>query len=196
MSHRIKNLFLITDAMIRTGAKTAPDTKAFADALCGRVHALASAHALVDRNPREIGSTSRTGDIGFLIRAVVEPYNKGAGITPRVRTTGPIVLCGAYASNSIALVLHELTTNAAKYGALSNEVGVVDVSWQLHGNALQLTWTERGGPPVAGPPGGRGFGSVLLNNTVSSQLGGSLTYDWAPEGLQARISIPESRLGN
>jgi two-component sensor histidine kinase len=194
MSHRVKNLFAIADGMIRAGVKTAPDTKAFAKALSGRLHALASAHALVSRNLREVGSKPRTGDIGSLIRAVVEPHQASDGAAPLIRTSGPNIPCGDHAINAVALVFHELVTNASKYGALSNGAGFVEARWRVQGDDLQLTWVERGGPPVAAPPAQSGFGGTLVNNTVIGQLGGSLTYDWACEGLKVTMTIPQRRL--
>lgn len=194
MSHRVKNLFAITDAMIRAGAKTAPDTRTFAETLSGRLHALARAHALVSRNTGEVGSTLRTRDIASVLRAIVEPHQDSAGGTSRIRTNGPIVTFGDQAINAIAMIFHELTTNAAKYGALSTEAGFVEASWDVQGGALQLSWVERGGPAIRAVPVQAGFGSVLLKNTVTGQLGGSLSYHWASEGLRVAIVIPQSRL--
>ena len=195
MSHRVKNVFAITDGMIRAGARTAPDVKTFASDLSGRLHALASAHSLVSRNLREVGAELQTGDIGSLIRAVVEPHQHGHHtVGARVRTSGPIVSCGVHAINAIALVFHELATNAVKYGALSTADGFAEASWQLCGDDLQLTWAENLGPELAGAPGRDGFGSALVKNTISSQLGGSLTYDWAREGVRVTMLVPQQRL--
>jgi two-component sensor histidine kinase len=194
MNHRIKNLFAMTSGMIRAGMRTAPDIRAFAEDLQGRLKALASAHALVSRDPRDAESPAPAGEIGSLIRAVLEPHQPQPSAAGRVRTQGPKVACGSHAINAIALVFHELATNAAKYGALSEEAGFVDVRWQLAGDDLRLHWTEHGGPPLAGPPGREGFGSALVRSTVTGQLGGSLTHDWAPEGLRVTLALPLARL--
>jgi two-component sensor histidine kinase len=194
MSHRVKNLFAITDGMIRAGVRAAPDTATFAEDLSGRLHALANAHALVSRNLREVGSKPRTGDIGALVRAVVEPHQDGSRAPPRIRIDGPKTPCGDHAINAIALIFHELTTNAAKYGALSRATGFVEASWRHKGDELELDWIEHGGPPLAGPPTSISFGSTLVGNTVRSQLGGSLAYDWERDGLRVTMTIPMSTL--
>lgn len=196
MSHRVKNLFAVADGMIRAGVRTAPDARTFADTLSGRLHALASAHALVSRNLREVGRTPRTGDIGSLIRAIVEPHEAADGTAVRIRTSGPLVPCGDHALNSIALVFHELTTNAAKYGALGSEAGFVEANWRVNEDHLELTWAEHGGPPLTAAPAEGGFGSALVSKTVTSLMGGSLTYDWAAEGVRITMMIPQSRLLN
>jgi two-component sensor histidine kinase len=191
MSHRVKNLFAITDGMIRAGLRAMPEAKDFADALSGRLHALASAHALVSRNLREVGREPRAGDIRSLVAAIVEPHMVE---DTRVRATGPMVRVGDQAINAIALVLHELTTNAAKYGALSNAAGYVEIDWRVEGEDLKLSWVERGGPTVAGPPDQMSFGSTLVRNTIVSQLGGTFASDWAATGLGVSMSIPRARL--
>jgi two-component sensor histidine kinase len=196
MSHRVKNLFAVTDGLIRASARGAVDKDAFAKALSGRLHALASAHSLVSRNLREVGHSPRTGDIGSLIRAVVLPYeDRAETAAPRVRVDGPQVPCGDHALNGLALIFHELTTNAAKYGALSDHRGHVAVNWRVEGEDVVLTWIERGGPTVRPPAAAGGFGSSLVKNTVASQLGGILTNDWNAAGLTVTIRVPVSRLG-
>jgi two-component sensor histidine kinase len=195
MSHRVKNLFAITDGLIRASARGASDKEEFAEILSGRIHALASAHALVSRNLRDVGHAPRTGDIGTLLQAVVLPHQHGrAGAAPSVRLDGPEAPCGDHALNSVALVFHELATNAAKYGALSREDGVVDVTWRVDGQDLVLTWTERGGPAISAAPSHDGFGGKLVKSTVSSQLGGDLSYDWNASGLTVSMRLPLQRL--
>jgi two-component sensor histidine kinase len=89
----------------------------------------------------------------------------------------------------MSVVLHELATNAVKYGALSAPDGFVTVAWKLNDDGtLTLDWRERGGPPIAGAPQRQGFGSRLLDTTVRGQLGGRLDCDWAPEGLRCTLT--------
>jgi two-component system, chemotaxis family, CheB/CheR fusion protein len=95
---------------------------------------------------------------------------------------------------SMALLLHEIATNAAKYGALSFPSGHIDVSWSVQQDELLLTWRERGGPTVNGQPENEGFGSFLSRMTVTGQLGGKISYDWKPEGLTMYLSAPLDRL--
>ncbi|MDB5453470.1 MAG: histidine kinase [Caulobacteraceae bacterium] len=195
MSHRVKNLFAITDGMIRMSARTAADKNEMARALSGRLHALASAHSLVSRNLREVGRTPRTGDVGALIRAVVAPHDHAVGpAARRFLIDGPVIPCGDRAMNGVALIFHELTTNAAKYGALTSHDGRVEVRWVEEGEDLILSWSEHGGPPVAPAPSHDGFGSALVRSTVASQFRGALTYDWKPHGLQVTLRIPLAKL--
>jgi two-component sensor histidine kinase len=195
MSHRVKNLFAITDGMIRASARGTVSKDEFAKALSGRLHALASAHSLVSRNLSEVGRAPRTGDIGALIRAVVLPHQAGRdGHAMRVNIDGPNVRCGDHAINGVALIFHELVTNAAKYGALSGDYGFVDVAWRLETEDLVLTWAEHGGPALSGPPGQVGFGSALVKNTVTNQLRGAIANTWEPDGLKVEIRVAIDRL--
>ena len=97
----------------------------------------------------------------------------------------------ADAAQPVAMLLHELATNAAKYGALSAPEGTVEVVWDFGGEEgrLRLRWTERGGPAVAAPPARRGFGSRLLASLAERQLGGRLDFEWRAEGLHAHLEL-------
>jgi two-component sensor histidine kinase len=112
----------------------------------------------------------------------------------RFKIGGPLIRLGEHATNGIALVCHELATNAAKYGALRSEGGGIKVSWQQQGDRLDLIWEEHGGPAIVAPPAKRGFGSVLAERTVVGQLGGTLSYEWQPEGLIVTMSVPTEGL--
>ncbi len=87
-------------------------------------------------------------------------------------------------------MLNELATNAAKHGALSSPDGSVDIRWAMDEDTLVLTWRERDGPAIAGPPLARGFGNVLARAGIEGQLGGTIAYDWQPEGLIVAIRLP------
>jgi CheY-like chemotaxis protein len=110
-----------------------------------------------------------------------------------VSITGPALQLTPAAAQALALVIHELATNSAKYGALSVEVGVLQVEWDRPkpdtDSTLILGWIENGGPPVKQPER-RGFGSVVLQTSVERQLGGTVNLDWRSEGLQCRIEVP------
>ncbi|MET3667958.1 HWE histidine kinase domain-containing protein [Caulobacter sp. 1776] len=195
MSHRVKNLFAITDGMIRGTARGAVDKADMARSLSGRLHALASAHTLVSRKLHEVGRAPRTGDIGALIAAVVAPHeHTDLALPTRFVIEGPHVPCGDHAITGVALVFHELTTNALKYGALSDEHGRVAISWTADDEILSLRWVEQGGPRVVAAPETKGFGSTLVRNTVVSQFGGALDYDWAPEGLRVDMRLPMAKV--
>jgi two-component sensor histidine kinase len=196
MSHRVKNLFAITDGMIRGTARGAADKNEMAHALSGRLHALASAHTLVSRKLHEVGRVPRVGDIETLIKAVVAPHeHTDLGLPSRFALEGPHVDCGDHAINGVALVFHELTTNAVKYGALSNEQGRVDIRWTLDGDMLDLRWREHDGPAVVAAPTTNGFGSTLVRKTIAGQFGGSVDYDWAEGGLTVAMRLPLAKVG-
>ena len=195
MSHRIKNLFAMTDGMIRLSARSATSKDDMARTLSGRLHALACANALVRRDFREIGDMPHGSDIAALISTIVKPH-EGPGLdgVSRFSIRGPWVPCGEHAVNGVALVFHELVTNAAKYGALTSDRGGVDVSWSQDNGQLRLQWIETGGPLVEATPSIEGFGSTLVQITVVRQFGGTLDYAWRPEGLAVTITLPLERL--
>jgi two-component sensor histidine kinase len=108
---------------------------------------------------------------------------------------GPEVRVGSNTTTSLALVLHELATNAAKYGSLSNTEGRLHIRWQIaEGEVVDLVWTEAGGPPIAAAPGFEGFGSQLSQRSIAGQLGGTLSRDWRPDGLRVHMRMPMDRL--
>ena len=110
----------------------------------------------------------------------------------RVLLSGPIIFLPPKEAVSIAMALHELCTNAMKYGALSNESGRIDLKWERTDGAqpqLQLHWRETGGPPVM-PPDRRGFGSMLLERTLAQDLDGEVKMTFAPTGLMCSIGAP------
>jgi len=96
-------------------------------------------------------------------------------------------------AQSMALALHELATNAAKYGALSTPAGRLSLHWWIGKEALELEWTETGGPPTA-PPTLQGFGLTIVRSSIESQFRGSVTYDWRPEGLRCRLALPHAQI--
>ena len=149
--------------------------------------ALNRAHDLLTR---EIGTGVLVAD---LIRETVAPYENRPG--EKLVAEGPDVRIGSEVAVTLAMALHELATNAAKYGALSAPDGRIHVEWQrLAGLADQpgemiLTWAERGGPKVA-PPSRRGFGSDLIERGLARQLGGTASLSFDEDGLRCRISAP------
>lgn len=183
MSHRIKNLLAITDGMLRLTARTATTKEELVTKMSGRLLALANANQLV-RRPFAHDTILRVG-LQQLMETILKPYE-------RVSTEGPDIALGDHASNSMALVFHELATNAAKYGALSRDEGQVSVGWSIHDDRLEVTWNESGGPRVSQPET-RGFGSTLIETTVHRH-NGTIRYSWLDEGLTAVIILPLSSL--
>jgi two-component sensor histidine kinase len=102
---------------------------------------------------------------------------------------GPKVHLDAAAAQAVGLALHELATNAGKYGALSTDAGRVDVHWRLDGDLFAMSWIERNGPPVL-PPGRRGFGSMVIDSVAKRTVGGEVQLDYALSGLEWRLTCP------
>ena len=193
MSHRVKNLFAVTEAIIRVSGRDTTTKEEMQTVLSGRLHALATAHALVrpgfsDSEPRKISALTE------LLQAVMGPHD--GQHASRFSFVGPAMTVGEQALKGIALVVHELVTNAAKYGALKNDTGRIDVHWHLKDGSLALDWIEKGGPPLTDRPTGTGFGGKLLQSTVVRQFSGTLDQDWHPDGLAVHITLPVDRLVN
>jgi two-component sensor histidine kinase len=114
----------------------------------------------------------------------------------RIRVSVPKMSVGEASSTTLALVIHELATNSAKYGALSTASGSVDVSCNANDDEVVIAWTERGGPPVIAPQKVDGFGSKLMQRSMAAQLGGAITYDWSAEGVVVTLRMSKHRLAN
>lgn len=193
LSHRIKNIFTVVGGMVTLSTMGGPaELRSFAGMLRRRLNALAAAHEYVrphspDSRPDAVEITMRG-----LLTILLSPY--GAEDAGRMRLLGDDVPIGVKAATSLALILHELATNAAKYGALSAMEGVVTVTGEALGDRFGLVWQERGGPAVGGLPERRGFGTILAERGAITQLGGTVSHDWAPEGLTLRLEVPRARL--
>jgi two-component sensor histidine kinase len=188
MSHRVKNLFALSGSIVGLSARSAKSPQQLSESTRARLAALARAHALTFSHEAAHEPTT----LQSLVRTIVAPFDEAehsrivlSGIDAGI--SGPPV-------TSVALLLHEFATNAAKYGALSADSGSIKVVFQEEGDSIVIHWTERGGPPVAAPTGGLGFGEVLSRIAVSDQLGGEIVRDWRPEGLAIRLSVPRARL--
>jgi PAS domain S-box-containing protein len=177
--HRARNALGVVQALVKT---TEADTKEdLKQALRGRIAAFSRSFSLLMKCAWQGVGLSELVDIELAACAAPD----------QVRTGGPKVRIAPQGVQALSLVLHELATNALKYGALSQKGGVVDVSWKIApGLKLELAWRETGGPAIAVPPSRQGFGSVLLNDMLVKQLNGDLSLDWRPEGLFALITIP------
>jgi PAS domain S-box-containing protein len=186
MNHRVKNLFAIVLGMIGSTARRASTPAEMADALRGRLQALAAAHDLIRPAMAIDGGGEARADLGALLRAVVGPMLDSPS---RLRMSGPDVALGEQAATALALLLHETATNAVKYGSLAVADGSVQVDWSADADKLELNWSEQGGPPPR-EPSVLGFGSLLVQRSVEGQLQGTLTRQWRPEGLLKQVSIP------
>ena len=193
MDHRVKNLFAIVGGVVMISARTAATPKEMAATVQGRLQALASAHKLIRHDKLE---GKRETTLAVLTRAILSPHTDLAvdGADSATSIEGPEVVVSGDAVTSLALVLHELATNAAKYGSLSVSDGRVSITWSVKDDHLALIWQERRGPIVTGPPEREGFGSTLARNTVSGQLDGQFDLRWEASGLTVLISVPAARL--
>jgi two-component system, chemotaxis family, CheB/CheR fusion protein len=133
-----------------------------------------------------------------LLRRILSPYVEVPSESSGGRSIldGPAVALGARTVTTFALILHELATNAAKYGALSVEEGNLHVTWQRVDDVLILKWEESGGPALNGPPQAEGFGTVISNHCVRGQFGGIVSRKWDSKGLSVELSVPMERLSD
>jgi PAS domain S-box-containing protein len=194
MSHRVKNLLAVAGSVVTLSARSAATPEAMARALRDRLGALARAHELTQPSLTDaVARQSQKTTLRALIQAIFSPYvdpQAGSGPRDRVNAAGPDLPIGGSALTSLALILHEFATNAAKYGALSSATGRIEISWSVAGDELRLRWTESGGPPAGEPPTSEGFGSSLARRIITSQLAGQISYDWRPEGVTISLVVP------
>ncbi len=195
MDHRVKNLFTIASGVVALSARSADTVAELASAMQERLSALARAHALTLSTAFHADpAAERSTTLHALIRAIAAPYGGRSDDGARIAVTGPDMPVTGRAITSLALLLYEFATNAAKYGALSTPEGRVEVECAEQGEMFGLVWMEQGGPPVRAPSSSEGFGSLLARLTVTNQLGGELSRDWRPEGLTIRLSVRRDRL--
>jgi two-component sensor histidine kinase/DNA-binding response OmpR family regulator len=183
VDHRAKNTLAVVLSVLRL--TRAPTTKDFIATVEGRVHALAATHNLLSATRWE------GADLGKIVEEEMAPYH--ATHRQRVITGGPAVVLLPATAQAVALALHELATNAAKYGALSTETGTLNVTWRAEGDALVLDWTETGGPPTA-EPARLGFGLTIVRSSIEAQFRGGVSYEWRREGLRCTLSIPAAQI--
>ncbi|HVZ99300.1 MAG TPA: response regulator [Caulobacterales bacterium] len=177
VDHRAKNALAVIQSIVTlTRAETSTD---FAQAVHGRIHAMARAHSLLAQSRWDGADFTR------LINEELEPY----AAIDRLRVSGPVVLIKPMVAQNIALAIHELATNAAKYGALSAPDGRVKVDWELDGDCLKVRWAESGGPAVT-KPSKIGFGAKVIRAGVTAQLGGEVDFEWRKAGLVCTMLLP------
>ncbi|WP_374407742.1 PAS domain-containing protein [Pelagerythrobacter sp.] len=190
LAHRIKNVFALISGLVSVRTRGREELREFGEDLVGTISALGKAQDFI----RPTGGAS---ELRGLVRAVLEPFTGEDG---RLTVQGETAPVGARAATPLALVLHELATNSVKYGALSTDSGAIDIALrEEHGDGVVLEWTERGGPePVEPDPGQRtrGFGTRLIDMSVTSQLDGTIARDWRKGGLAVTIGLPRDTLAS
>jgi len=184
LNHRVKNILSLIGALVAHPTAENQTLSGYVATLKGRIQALALAHDQVVRG-------DGGGRFSALLEAELSPYRTAADA---LELRGPNLLLDARAFSVLALVLHELATNAAKYGALSRAGGKLSVTWAIDaGGACDITWCESDGPTVR-PPTRSGFGSVLIDRSIPFDLGGTSALEYRPEGLLGRFRIPARHL--
>jgi two-component sensor histidine kinase len=183
LNHRVKNTLSIVQALAMQSFNDTNEPAAARRTFDARLHALSAAHNLLVKESWESAGLEET------IRASVAA-TAGANAA-RVTTQGSGIVIAPQAAVSVAMAIHELCTNAIKYGALSNDSGTVDVGWTASPDgegtvALELVWSEAGGPPVT-PPARRGFGTRLIERGLSAEIRSEVTLDFRPAGLECTI---------
>jgi two-component sensor histidine kinase len=179
VDHRAKNALALAQSIVRL--TRGENVKSYIRSVEGRITALARVHTVLSL------SSWQGAEIGKLIDEELAPYSTGEQIELR----GAEVQLQPATAQTVALALHELVTNSAKYGALSTLTGRLSISWKLESDVLGIVWMEAGGPAVE-IPASRGFGTRSVIASIESQLGGKAEFDWRPEGLVCRLSVPLS----
>jgi PAS domain S-box-containing protein len=184
LNHRVKNTLSVVQAIAAQSFKVGMGTELARSAFDGRLTTLAAAHTLLTAHNWE-----KAGLVELIESAIVVCAER-----TRFTVDGPAIALPPQTAVSMALALHELCTNAIKYGALSVPSGRVTITWRIEAapdgdRRLRLLWAETGGPPVT-MPATRGFGSRLLERGLARELNGVVELDFAPDGLQCRIDAP------
>jgi PAS domain S-box-containing protein len=181
VDHRARNALAVVQSIVRLTRAGGIDE--YVAAVEGRIRALSRAHMLLSRSRWE------GADLRRLVEEELAPYRTSE--VESVSASGPEVVLQPATAQALALALHELATNAAKYGALSTAAGKVRLSWELKPANLVLQWTETGGPPV-NRPHSEGYGTRVIGASIERQLGGQTNFDWRPGGLHCVLSLPRA----
>ena len=192
VSHRAKNLLSVIQAIAGQTVRSAGSLEEFETRFSSRLHGLAASHDIL------VSQSWQGAPLAELVRLQLAPFVDVG--SPRLELAGPGVVLAARAAQAIGLALHELATNAAKYGALSAPTGKVRVSWAfddvgVHPRPLRLSWAELGGPPATAPAK-KGFGYLVIERMAASAVSGEVAMEHSPAGLRWVLSIPAANLVN
>lgn len=184
LQHRVKNNLATVEAIARATARSAKTVEEFMERFSDRITSLARTHTLVTK-------THHAGaEIRDIINGELKPYDEGL---KHVLIEGPILRLPTETALTFGMAIHELATNAVKYGALSTSEGNIQVRWERNSDGVTVTWRESGGPPVAVPKR-KGFGSQLLQKILAKQLRGSVDLSYEPSGLVVTIKMTDEAL--
>ncbi len=192
LSHRIKNIFAVISGLIGLSSRNNPSVRGFASELQERIAALGRAHEFARPHSEQSQPSLGASTLKGLLVELFRPYP--AFSEGRIMVNGDDAPIDDRGATPIALVFHELATNAAKYGALSDLAGRVEVEIERRGEALCITWTETGGPTLEGEPKRSGFGTRLADMSVQQQLGGAVRRQWLTTGLVLTVEVVARRL--
>jgi two-component system CheB/CheR fusion protein len=184
LDHRVKNILAVVSAVVTQTLKTNSTPEGFADAIEGRVAAIARAHSMLTEHGGWTAVSLRD-----LVITELEPYRDEHNIS----VEGVDIALKPRPGLSLAMAIHELASNAAKYGALSTPAGRLVVSWTVGGasrDMLNFLWLETGGPPIAEPPARRGFGTTLIERTLTHELDATVNREFFSSGLRCAIDLP------
>lgn len=188
LNHRVKNTLANVLSIVALTRRRATGIDDFAESLTGRLKALSATHDLLSQ------SDWREASIHELVRAELAPYLDEDGM--RISMDGPEISLAPNEALSLGLAIHELATNAAKYGALSDERGNVNVTWALQSpEVAEIVWQETGGPPVS-PPTRRGFGLELIERIVAQELKSKVDLEFLPSGVRCRLRVSLRKLSD
>lgn len=187
LNHRVKNTLATVQSITRQALRGATDLAVIRETIESRIFALSRSHDLLSHQNWE-GANLRD-----IFDAALEPFRAADGLAARFRIAGPDVRLPPKATLALGIAFHELATNAVKYGALSNDAGIVAADWSINaatgGDQLNIRWHESGGPPVT-PPDHKGFGSQVLERGLSHELGGTVSLEYRREGVACLIDLP------
>ncbi|MCP1199353.1 sensor histidine kinase [Notoacmeibacter sp. MSK16QG-6] len=194
LNHRVKNLFAVVLSIVSLTARNEKDAKELSRKIKARIHALSLAHS-VGQGQLDF----HVAELGEILQATLEPYQSSANEISRIRLQGPRVELPAKAVTPIGLVIHELATNAVKYGSLADTNGHVDIDWDVTNEPngseqAKLTWRERNAKVIS-KPRQNGFGSTMIRQ-AANQLGGAIDRRWKKDGLEVELVFPVRSKGD
>ena len=187
LSHRIKNIFSVVSGLVAFSARAHPEFRDIAADLRDRITALGRAHDFVRPHSPASMPAQQPNSLTGLLGELFDPYQIDG--QRRVTVAGDDIAIDDRSATPLALLFHELATNATKYGALSVPDGWVAVTMDSDGDAMTLDWREQGGPAVTAPSGS-GFGTQLMELSAVRQLGGTVARDWKADGLDVKVTVP------
>lgn len=187
LQHRVKNAFALAQSLINLNVPAALSARDLADKVSGKLHAIASAQDIIVRNGSD--RSDEMTSMRTLLATILGPLGYGDADN-RISLNGDDQMVAAQTLSGLAMVFHELATNAIKYGALTTARGTVSIHWLTTPEGLEIEWAESGGPPTSAPQS-QSFGSRLVASTAR-QLNSTIDYNWRAEGLLVKITMPSA----